>query len=261
MIKKKRKFRKKQERKKRTLSLEFFPSLFSLLNAFFGFLGIIETMKGKYETSAILILLSWLMDIMDGLIARTLKATSQLGIQLDSLSDSVSFGIAPSLLIYSFYLRNVPQGWIIPFLYSAAGILRLARYNVIAINESERHSYFVGLPIPASAILISGIVLLFRNRFSGPLFYGVLSIVLLILSFLMISKIKYPNSKYFQLMKRRNTVFIFILSFLIAIAYVAPHFVVLSLVIPYILFPLFIAFNNYLKRKSLREEVIPDQSN
>ncbi len=259
MIKKRKKLKKRQPLKRQIISLEVFPSLFSLLNVFFGFLSIMEAMKGRFKTSAILILVAWLMDIMDGLAARSLRATSSLGIQLDSLSDSVSFGLAPSLLIYLIYLKNVPQGWIIPFLYFIAGIIRLARYNVIAISEQVRQSFFTGLPIPASAIFLSGIVLLFKNDFSGPVFYGLINLLLLTLSFLMVSRIKYPNSQYFELMKRRNLFFALILSLLIAIAYVAPHFVVLSLIIPYILFPLIVSLRKYFRKKIVKEEVTSEQ--
>lgn len=260
MIKKGKKLKKRQSLKRQIISLEVFPSLFSLSNAFFGFLSIMEAMKGRFEISAVLILVAWVMDIMDGLVARSLRVTSSLGIQLDSLSDSVSFGLAPSLLIYSIYLKNVLQGWIIPFLYFIAGVIRLARYNVIAIKEQGRQSFFTGLPIPASAIFLAGIVLLFKNDFSGPVFYGLINLLLLILSFLMISRIKYPNSQYFELMKRRNLVFALVLSLLIAIAYVAPHFVVLSLIIPYILFPLIVSLKGYFLRKFVKKEAISEQS-
>lgn len=260
MIKKGKKLKKRQSLKRQIISLEVFPSLFSLLNAFFGFLSVMEAMKGRFEISAVLILGAWVMDIMDGLVARSIRATSSLGIQLDSLSDSVSFGLAPSLLIYSIYLKNVPQGWIIPFLYFIAGVIRLARHNVIAIREQVRQSFFTGLPIPASAIFLSGIVLLFKNDFSGPVFYGLINLLLLILSFLMISKIKYPNSQYFELMKWRNLVFALVLSLLIAIAYVAPHFVVLSLIIPYILFPLIVSLKGYFRRKFVKKEATSEQS-
>lgn len=255
MIKKRKKIKKKQTLKRQVITLEVFPGLFSLLNAFFGFLSIMETMRGKFKTAAILIIVAWLMDILDGFVARSLQANSLLGIQLDSLSDLISFGLAPSLLIYSIYLRNVPQGWIIPFIYSSSGIIRLARYNVIALKEQVRQTYFTGLPIPASAIFLSGIVLLIKNDFSGPLFYGLISILLLILSFLMVSKIKYPNSKYFELMRRKNLAFALMLSFIIAIAYVAPHFVVLFIIIPYILFPLIVSLNNLFRRKFVRKEI------
>lgn len=258
MIRKRRKIKRRQSLRKQVISLEVFPSFFSLLNAFLGFLSIMETIKGRFKTAAILIIIAWFMDIMDGLIARSLKATSMLGIQLDSLSDSVSFGLAPSLLIYSIYLKNVPQGWIIPFIYFSSGVIRLARYNVIAIREQVRQSYFTGLPIPASAIFLSGFVLLFKNNFSGPLFYGLISILLLTLSFLMISRIKYPNSKYFELMKRRNLVFALLLSFIIAIAYVAPHFVVLFMIIPYILFPLIVSLNHLFRSKFAKKEIMEE---
>lgn len=259
MIKKGKKLKKRQSLKRQIISLELFPSLFSLLNAFFGFLSVMEAVKERFKISAILILVAWVMDIMDGFVARSLRATSSLGLQLDSLSDSVSFGLAPSLLIYLIYLKNIPQGWIIPFLYFIAGVIRLARYNVIAIREQVRQSFFTGLPIPASAIFLSGIVLLFKNDFSGPIFYGLINLLLLILSFLMISRIKYPNSQYFELMKRRNLVFALVFSLLIAIAYVAPHFVVLSLIIPYILFPLIVSLKRYFRRKLVKKEATSEQ--
>ncbi|MGQ9619043.1 MAG: CDP-diacylglycerol--serine O-phosphatidyltransferase [Candidatus Aminicenantia bacterium] len=259
MIKKRKKLRKKPVLSRRFITLEIFPAIFSLLNAFFGFLSIIEAIKGRFKTSAILILLSWLMDIMDGFVARSLKATSFIGIQLDSLSDSISFGLAPSLLIYSVYLKNIPQGWIIPFIYCTSGVIRLARYNVLVMSEHGKSSYFTGLPIPASAILLSGLVLLFKNEPFGNFFYGFLSFLMLIISFLMVSRIKYPNFKYFQLMKRRNLFFVFFLSIIIAIAYVAPHFVVLSLAVPYILFPLIVIINKSLQRRTLKKEVTAEQ--
>ncbi len=260
MIKRKKRLKRKPPVKRKLLTLEIFPSLFSLLNAFFGFLSLMETMKGKFRTAAILIILSWLMDILDGFVARSLKASSTIGIQLDSLSDSISFGLAPSFLIYSIYLKNIPQGWIVPFIFFISGVIRLARYNVLAMTEQGKTSYFIGLPIPASAVFLAGLVLLLRNEPSGLVFYGFLNLLLLTLSLLMVSRIKYPNSKYFQIMKKRNLFFAVILSMVIAIAYVAPHFVILSVIIPYILFPLFVIIQKKLERKTLVKEVPAEQS-
>ena len=137
--------------------VSFLPHLFTLGNAFFGFLSIIFSAKGSFVASSYCILIGMLMDALDGRIARLVGATSALGVELDSLSDAVSFCVAPAVLIYFSLLHNLESlGILACTLYLVSGLFRLARFNIISDQQSL---YFLGLPTTAAACLIVSIFL------------------------------------------------------------------------------------------------------
>jgi CDP-diacylglycerol--serine O-phosphatidyltransferase len=170
------------------------PSLFTVLNIFCGFRSIVHTSEGDFILAAWFIILAGVFDVLDGVMARITKSSSDFGVQFDSLSDVVSFGAAPSLLIYSLDLR-AQQGFglLLSAMPMVFGALRLARFNTQLVGYDKE--YFKGLPIPAAALTISSFVLQFYHpgiQLNG-LESSVLTPMVVILSFLMISRIKYDT--------------------------------------------------------------------
>lgn len=138
--------------------LFFLPSLFSLANLFFGFMSILLTFHGRYRTAAVWIILAALMDALDGLVARATHTPSEFGVELDSLADAVSFGLATSVLLYFWGLEVIgPPGVFFSFIFLTAGVLRLARYNVRTRVFSDRKHY-QGLTVPSAAIFMASVV-------------------------------------------------------------------------------------------------------
>ena len=166
------------------------PNLFTAMNMFSGFLSIINTAQGKYDYAAILIIIAAIFDSLDGIMARLTRSSSELGVELDSLSDVISFGAAPAFLIYSTYLHDFnAAGIVISSLLLIAGGFRLARFNVQLVGFDKE--YFTGLPIPSSGITIAAFVLAYYEKgigFTEPYTNFIIPLVL-ILS--LVSKIKY----------------------------------------------------------------------
>lgn len=170
------------------------PNLFTAMNMFCGFLSILNTSQQKYFYAAWLLIIAAIFDALDGLVARLTNSSSELGIELDSLSDIVSFGAAPAFLIYTIHLFQYDVlGILISSLFLIAGGFRLARFNVQLVGFDKK--FFKGLPIPTAAIVLTSFILTFYK--TGEVFsefYSDLIIPLvIILSLLMVSKIKYDT--------------------------------------------------------------------
>jgi len=134
------------------------PSFFTLMNLFCGFLAIIQVSEGDLHKAAWLVLLAAFFDMLDGMMARITNGTSLFGMELDSLCDVVSFGVAPSFMIWAFGLNELgTTGVIVASLPALAGAIRLARFNVNF--EGTKSAYFSGLPIPTTAMVIVAIIL------------------------------------------------------------------------------------------------------
>ncbi|MBZ4653137.1 MAG: CDP-diacylglycerol--serine O-phosphatidyltransferase [Peptococcaceae bacterium] len=166
------------------MSKRLIPNIVTLANLFFGITSLWLTMESQYKEAAVSILFAMVLDGMDGRLARRLHVTSDFGKELDSLSDLVSFGVAPALLTYGSILNNLGYwGLLIAIIFALCGAIRLARFNVLNIK-----THFVGVPITICGPLMAIFVLL-SNRL--PLeFYVIMSIVL---SYLMVSNIKVPK--------------------------------------------------------------------
>ena len=168
--------------------------MFTAMNMFCGFLSIINAASGEYIYACWLIIIAGIFDLLDGIMARLTKSSSALGVQLDSLSDLVSFGVAPAFLIYKTYLFNFNAGGIIiSSLLMIAGGLRLARFNVQLVGFNK--SFFTGLPIPSSAIAIASFIIAFYSKGTGynPFVLNYIIPMVVILSYLMVSTIKYDT--------------------------------------------------------------------
>jgi CDP-diacylglycerol---serine O-phosphatidyltransferase len=143
--------------KKRARGVYLLPNLFTTASLFGGFFAIVQAMNGKFEIAAIAIFVSMILDSLDGRVARWTNTQSAFGEQYDSLSDMVSFGVAPALVVYEWSLRGLGKlGWVAAFIYCAGAALRLARFNTNIGVVDKR--YFQGLPSPAAAALVAGFV-------------------------------------------------------------------------------------------------------
>lgn len=170
------------------------PSFFTLMNLFSGFLAIIQVSEGRFQYAAWLIVLAGFFDLLDGIMARLAHADSDFGIQLDSLSDMVSFGVAPAFLLYRFGLDRFGMlGLMVAALPAICGAVRLARFNTTATGEKK--GFYYGLPIPVQAATIVTFILTFRNPAMFERFaLGRLSVLIpfvVVLSALMVTTIRF----------------------------------------------------------------------
>ncbi|WP_339134799.1 MAG: CDP-diacylglycerol--serine O-phosphatidyltransferase [Candidatus Electrothrix sp. GW3-4] len=184
------------------------PSMLTCTSLFSGFYSIIASINGDFYPAAVAILVAGVFDGLDGRVARLTDSTSRFGMQLDSLCDLVSFGVAPALLAYLWALIPYGRyGWLAAFLYVATTALRLARFNSMAEDPDNTNHDFVGLPCPAAAGAIATMVMFFRylGTTDTVKHFSILLLVYL-LSYLMISahrylsfkKNKIPREKRFQ---------------------------------------------------------------
>jgi CDP-diacylglycerol--serine O-phosphatidyltransferase len=193
------------------------PNILTSASLFSGFFSIISTFKGDYIPASIAILIAILFDGMDGRIARLTHTTSRFGVEYDSLSDLIAFGVAPALLIYLWALVPFGRwGWLAAFLYVICGALRLARFNVSVSNTDIR--YFKGLPIPGAAGMIATTILIFHHIGKSEIHKNIIILFLIyILAFLMVSNIKFNSLKSLNIAKQKpfNNLVIVILLFII----------------------------------------------
>src|SRR5919204_5932316 len=146
-------------REKRSRGIFLLPSLLTTGNLFCGFFAMLLTMDDRYTEAAAAIFVAMVMDLLDGRVARLMKATSQFGVEFDSLADVVSFCVAPGFLVYSFALQDLGRpAWFGAFLFVICGALRLARFNVHTGTTDRR--FFTGLSTPAAAGVVTSTVVL-----------------------------------------------------------------------------------------------------
>ncbi len=191
------------------------PSFFTLMNLFSGFLAITQIHVGRFDYACWLIVLAGFFDALDGMMARLTNGASLFGVELDSLSDVVSFGVAPSFLVYEFGLKDFGVlGLIVSSLLAVCGAVRLARYNVTF--DGEKKEFFSGLPIPVQAIYVVSLILNVNDAGSFSRFslnnLSVLIPIVFVLAALMISNIKFdaiprPSARYIRAHPRKSIAF------------------------------------------------------
>lgn len=186
---------KKPRQKRFRRGIYWLPSFFTIGAMFLGFYSIILASQGRFVHSVIAILMAMVMDGLDGRVARMTGTQSEFGAELDSLSDLISFGLAPALLVYFWILFPLGKlGWMVAFIYTACGALRLARFN--SQSESESPRYFRGLSIPMAACVLSSSVWLCLD-------YGIqfgwlpylMSVCMVLVGLLMVTTIRYRSFK------------------------------------------------------------------
>ena len=209
------------------------PNLLTTAALFAGFYAIVQAMNSKFEYAAVAMFIAMVLDGLDGRVARLTHTQSEFGAEYDSLSDMVSFGVAPSVLMYEWAFRDLGKlGWFAAFIYCAGAALRLARFNTNTDTVDKR--YFQGLPSPAAAALIAGFVwVMLDNEFSGRelRWYAVVLTVFAGLS--MISNIRFYSFKAINM--RKSVPFI-------VIVLVALFFILISSYPPGVLFLLFLGY-------------------
>jgi CDP-diacylglycerol--serine O-phosphatidyltransferase len=183
------------------------PTLFTVGNLFCGYLSVWCSIRGTFEIAAVLIIAAGILDGLDGRIARMTHSTSAFGEQYDSMADLVSFGVAPAVLAYSWGLSDFHRlGWMVSFLFVVCGSMRLARFNIQTHVVDKR--YFVGLPIPAAAGSLATLVLATPERLVSRVWMGGLLVITAVLSYLMISTIRYRSFKEHVDLKRPKPLWI-----------------------------------------------------
>jgi len=200
------------------------PSLLTLCSIFLSFYSIILALKGDFLLAGALILAAGFFDKIDGAVARLTNTTSRFGVELDSLADVISFGVAPAILMYVWALAPHGRvGWVSAFLFVACGALRLARFNVQTGTIDPKR--FNGLPIPAAAVMVATTVMFFQKQQLNPSDFGIYLLILtLALSILMVSSVKFHAFKDLTLVKQKpfssTVTFVLLLALIAAWPYV-----------------------------------------
>jgi CDP-diacylglycerol---serine O-phosphatidyltransferase len=190
-------------RQRLSRGLFILPTLFTVGNLFCGYLSVWCSIRGTFETAAILIIAAAVLDMLDGRIARLTNSASRFGEEYDSLADLVSFGVAPAVLAYSWGLADFHRlGWMASFLFVVCGSMRLARFNIQTRVVDKK--FFIGLPIPAAAGTIAALVLATPERLVERVWMAGLLVLTVILSYLMISTLRYRSFKDLDLKRRRR---------------------------------------------------------
>jgi CDP-diacylglycerol---serine O-phosphatidyltransferase len=229
------------------------PNLFTSMNMFCGFLSIISASQGNFIYAGWLIVIASLFDALDGAMARLTNSSSELGVELDSLSDVISFGAAPAFLIYSVYMIDYNVwGVIISSLLMIAGGFRLARFNVQLVGYDK--SFFKGLPIPASGITIAAFVLAFHQNGAGfPERLEIFIIpLILILSYLMVSTIRYDTFPKFSKkeLKKKPYLVVFAVLIIVLAVLTTPGRALFFVFVLVILFGIFRHLLNFFAKKN-----------
>jgi CDP-diacylglycerol--serine O-phosphatidyltransferase len=179
------------------------PNTLTLCGMFFGFYSILSTFKGNYIHAAWAIMIAMIFDGLDGWVARLTHSTTRFGIELDSLSDLVAFGIAPAVLLYKWSLVPFGRvGWAAAFLFVACGALRLARYNVQMGSKESRA--FTGMPIPGAATIVATLVIFYYEIWeTAPNKNYFILFFTFFLAVLMVSTLRFHGVKELDFSKRK----------------------------------------------------------
>jgi len=178
------------------------PNSLTMCGMFAGFYSILAALKGDYIHAAWAIMIAMVFDGLDGWIARLTHSTTRFGIELDSLSDLVAFGVAPAVMLYMWSLGRFGRiGWAAAFLFVACGALRLARYNV-QMGSTEKKS-FTGMPIPGAASVVATTVIFYHQMDWLPSKSLFILLLTFVLSILMVSTLRFHGAKELDFRKRK----------------------------------------------------------
>jgi CDP-diacylglycerol--serine O-phosphatidyltransferase len=203
------------------------PNMITTAGMFSGFYAIVAAMDGRFEAAAVAIFIAMVLDGLDGRVARLTKTQSDFGVQYDSLSDMVCFGLAPALVVYEWSLISMVSfgwaklGWLAAFIYAASAALRLARFNS-QVATAEK-AYFRGLPSPSAAGVLAGLVWAATDiGLTGEDVLYVAFVLTISMGLLMVSNIRYYSFKEFNFKNRVPFVAILIVVLLYAFASIDP---------------------------------------
>ncbi|SFV76896.1 CDP-diacylglycerol--serine O-phosphatidyltransferase [hydrothermal vent metagenome] len=233
------------------------PNILTTFGLFAGFFAIILAIKGQYADAAIAIFIAMLWDGLDGRVARLTNTQSEFGEQYDSMADMVSFGVAPALLMYFYLFESLGKiGWIAAFVYVAAGALRLARFNTQIGVEDKR--YFQGLPSPAAAALIAGLV--WAKEVIGPSAYDEQYlvtgawIILVSAGILMVSNVRYYSFKDINLKGRSSFKLLLIATLILIVISLWPSAILFIFFFTYALSGLVLTTIEVRKKRAIKKQ-------
>ena len=211
------------------------PSLFTVANLFCGYACIVYAMRDDFDTAALLIGVAMIVDTLDGFIARLTNTSSAFGVQLDSLADVVSFGLAPAILAFAWGLWPLQRlGWAVGFLYVTAAAMRLARFNIQTNTVTDKR-YFAGLPSPAAAAVIVSTVYLYPGGLQE--WRAALPALALVLvpALLMVTTIRFRSVKAIEVGWRRSYLAIFLAAVALSLIAVYPRAALVVMSYSYVL--------------------------
>ena len=209
------------------------PSLLTTGNLFAGFYSIVSALHGDYREAAIALGIAFVLDGLDGRIARLTNTQSEFGKIYDSLADVLTFGAAPAVLLLSWGLWDLGRvGWLTSFFFLVCAAIRLARFSV-HVGETDRR-FFVGLPTPAAACLFASVVFFWPTEISALVLQRALLAAVIGVSLCMVSKIRYRSFKDFDLRRRQPYSVIVVLATVIALIALDPERVLLLIAVAYV---------------------------
>ena len=180
------------------------PSMFTMANMFCGYACIVHSIRGELATAALFIGFAFVLDMLDGRIARLTGTTSAFGLEFDSLADVVSFGVAPAILSFQWGLHPLGRiGWAAGFLFVAAAAVRLARFNIQSGSQDKR--YFAGMPSPAAACVPAATVFAYPDGFQSATHAVLVLAMVIVPALLMVSTVRFRSFKTFDLQARRSS--------------------------------------------------------
>lgn len=213
------------------------PNFFTSMNLFCGFVSVTMTVAGDFSTAAWLIIIAGIIDGFDGFVARRLHQRTEFGVEMDSLGDVISAGVAPSVLIYVYHLRYLGQrgilGLILAFMPLLFATFRLARFNVLTYREGKKRN-FCGMPAPmAAATLAGGVVIAEHTGLS--IFLRILVVLVPCVSLLMVSTMEFAGYPRFTFKEKgTNRTHLIILMITIAFAFFFPEITLFTAMMIYL---------------------------
>ncbi|MFD2368202.1 CDP-diacylglycerol--serine O-phosphatidyltransferase [Pseudoduganella sp. GCM10020061] len=219
--------------RKRSRGVYLLPNMFTTGALFCGFYAIVMSMNLRFEEACYALFVAMVLDGLDGRVARLTNTQSEFGAQYDSLSDMVSFGAAPALVIYEWSLRGLGKiGWIAAFIYCAGAAVRLARFNTNIEVVDKR--FFQGLPSPAAAALVIGFVLMMYDlQVNGMQYPWISFAVALFAGITMVTNVPYYSFKDVNFKKSVPFIFVFLIALAFALVSIDP---------PKVLWPIFVVY-------------------
>jgi CDP-diacylglycerol--serine O-phosphatidyltransferase len=214
--------RRKEDRQQRfKRGVYLLPSMFTVGNLFCGYACIVYSTQGDFDIAALFIGFAMVLDTLDGFVARLTKSSTAFGVELDSLADVVSFGLAPAILAFSWGLWPLRRlGWAAGFIFVTAAAMRLARFNIQTATVTDKR-YFVGMPSPAAASVIASTVYLYPYGLQDRQTALPALAMVLVPAFLMVSTMRFRSVKAIDVGWHRSYLALFVIA--IAMALIASH--------------------------------------
>ncbi len=180
--------------RKRKRGIYLLPNLFTTSALFAGFYAVLAAIEGNFDQSVVAIFIAFILDGLDGRVARLTQTQTAFGAEYDSLSDLIAFGLAPALLVHQWALTGLGKlGWFVAFIYTATTALRLARFNTVQTGDKK---YFTGLPSPSAAAILAATVWIIDNSgYPGTALSWLIVILTILTGLLMVSNIRYYSFK------------------------------------------------------------------